>query len=73
MPSGGDFAGLEAVRDGKIDATMVQQTQAMGRLAVQSAIDAMGDQKLPKEQLQEAFLLTKDDPQKAQQYIDEHP
>jgi ribose transport system substrate-binding protein len=69
----GDFAGLEAVRDGKIDATMVQQTQAMGRLAVQSAIDAMGDEELPKEQLQEAFLLTKDDPQKAQQYIDEHP
>jgi ribose transport system substrate-binding protein len=69
----GDFAGLEAVRDGKIDATMVQQTQAMGRLAVQSAIDAMGDEQLPKEQLQEAFLLTKDDPQKAQQYIDEHP
>jgi ribose transport system substrate-binding protein len=69
----GDFAGLEAVRDGKVDATMVQQTQAMGRLAVQSAIDAMGDEELPKEQLQEAFLLTKDDPQKAQQYIDEHP
>ena len=34
----GDKAGLQAVRDGKVDATMVQQTQLMGRLAVESAI-----------------------------------
>jgi ribose transport system substrate-binding protein len=69
----GDFAGLEAVRDGTIDATMVQQTQEMGRLAVQSACDVVNGEDVPAEQLQEAFLLTKDDPQKAQEYIDTHP
>lgn len=69
----GDFAGLEAVRDGTIDATMVQQTQEMGRLAVQSACDLVAGEEVPAEQLQEAFLLTKDEPERAQEYIDEHP
>lgn len=69
----GDFAGLEAVRDGKIDATMVQQTQEMGRLAVGSALDIIEGQDVPVEQLQEAFLLTKDDPAKAEEYIAMHP
>jgi ribose transport system substrate-binding protein len=69
----GDFAGLEAVRDGTINATMVQQTQEMGRLAVQSACGLSAGEELPAEQLQEAFLLTKDEPEKAQEYIDEHP
>ena len=36
----GDVAGLKAVRDGTIDATMTQQTQKMGRMAVQSRADA---------------------------------
>src|SRR4051794_23399994 len=33
----GDVAGLKAVRDGVVDATMTQQTQKMGRMAVQDA------------------------------------
>jgi ribose transport system substrate-binding protein len=69
----GDFAGLAAVRDGKIDATMVQQTQLMGRMAVGSAIDIIDGKQVPKEQLQKAFLLTKADPEKAQEYIGNHP
>ncbi len=69
----GDFAGLAAVRDGKIDATMVQQTQLMGRMAVGSAIDIIDGKQVPKEQLQKAFLLTKADPKKAQEYIGNHP
>lgn len=69
----GDIAGLEAVRDGEIDATMVQQTQHMGRMAVDSACDLAAGEDVPAEQLQEAFLLTADDPETAQEYIDEHP
>jgi ribose transport system substrate-binding protein len=69
----GDFAGMEAVRDGKIDATMVQRTQHMGRLAVSSAIDIIDGKQLPKQQMQEAFLLTKADKAKAQEYITTHP
>jgi ribose transport system substrate-binding protein len=69
----GDFAGLAAIRDGKIDATMVQQTQLMGRMAVGSALDIIDGKTVPKEQLQKAFLLTKADPKKAQEYIGNHP
>jgi len=69
----GDPAGLEAVRDGRLDATMVQQTQLMGRLAVQSACDVIAGEDVPAEQLQEAFLVTKDDPQQVEEYIAEHP
>ncbi len=69
----GDFAGLEAVRDGRIDATMVQKTQLMGRLAVGAAMDAAAGKQLPKVQLQQAALLTKDDRAKAQEYISNHP
>ena len=69
----GDYAGLEAIRDGKIDATMVQQTQLMGRLAVGSAIDIIDGKPVAEEQLQKAFLLTKAEPEKAQDYIDHHP
>src|SRR5215210_2147812 len=69
----GDIAGLKAVRAGQIDATMVQQTQAMGRLAVKSALDLTAKKKLPATQLQEAFLLTKADTKKADEYIAQHP
>src|SRR3954465_3717337 len=34
----GDVAGLKAVRNGTIDATMTQQTQRMGRMALDNAI-----------------------------------
>ncbi len=69
----GDIAGLQAVRDGKIDATMVQQTQLMGRLAVSSAVDIIEGKTVPATQLQEAFLLTKEDKAKAEEYIAQHP
>jgi ribose transport system substrate-binding protein len=69
----GDVAGIQAVKDGTVDATMVQQTQEMGRLAVQSACDLVAGEDVPAQQLQEAFLLTKDDQQKAQEYLDTHP
>ena len=69
----GDIAGLQAIRDGKIDATMVQQTQLMGRLAVSSALDIIEGKTVPATQLQEAFLLTKEDKAKAEEYIAQHP
>jgi len=51
----------------------VQQTQLMGRLAVDSSIDLVGDKQVPATQLQEAFLLTKSDTQKADKFIAQHP
>lgn len=69
----GDPAGLEAVKAGRLDATMVQQTQLMGRLAVQSACDIIAGKQVPPTQLQEAFLVTKDDPQKVDEYLATHP
>jgi ribose transport system substrate-binding protein len=69
----GDVAGIQAVKDGTVDATMVQQTQEMGRLAVQSACDLVAGEDVPAQQLQEAFLLTKDDQQQAQEYLNTHP
>jgi ribose transport system substrate-binding protein len=69
----GDKAGLQAVKDGTLDATMVQKTQEMGRLAVQSACDLATGKQVPAQQLQTATLLTKDDPQKAQEFISTHP
>jgi ribose transport system substrate-binding protein len=55
----GDVAGLKAVRDGTIDATMTQQTQRMGRMAVQSAQTLIKGESVPKQQLLPAFLTTK--------------
>ncbi|MEV7866560.1 sugar ABC transporter substrate-binding protein [Streptomyces sp. NPDC088124] len=69
----GDVAGLKAVRNGTIDATMVQQTQKMGRMSVDTALDVINGKKVPATQLQPAFLLTKDDSAKADQYIKTHP
>jgi ribose transport system substrate-binding protein len=69
----GDQAGIQAIRDGKLDATMVQQTQLMGRMAVDSAIALINGEQVPPEQLQEAFLLTKEDKQKADEYLETHP
>jgi ribose transport system substrate-binding protein len=56
----GDRAGLEAVKSGALDATMTQRTQHMGRLALQSALDLIAGKDLPKEQLQEGTLTTKE-------------
>ncbi|KAK1185082.1 sugar ABC transporter substrate-binding protein [Streptomyces sp. NBS 14/10] len=69
----GDFAGIKAVRKGTIDATMVQQTQKMGRMAVDTALDILNKKKVPAMQLQPAYLLTKDDTAKADQYLKSHP
>jgi ribose transport system substrate-binding protein len=66
----GDLAGLKAVKDGTLDATMTQRTQYMGKLALQSALDLVAGKKVPAEQLQDAALTTKDN---AEQYIANHP
>jgi ribose transport system substrate-binding protein len=66
----GDVAGLKAVRDGTLTATMTQQTQGMGRLALQSALDLIAGKKLPADQLQEAVLTTKEN---VEPFIAKHP
>ena len=66
----GDLAGLKAVKDGTLDATMTQRTQFMGKLALQSALGLVAGKKVPAEQLQDAALTTKDN---VDQYIAEHP
>src|SRR3954452_22051947 len=66
----GDVAGLKAVRDGTIDATMTQQTQRMGRMALDNAIALSDGKTVPKEQLLPAFLTTKAN---AAQYLANHP
>ena len=66
----GDLAGLKAVKDGTLAATMTQRTQFMGKLALQSAIALVGGKTLPAEQLQDAALTTKDN---VDQYIADHP
>ena len=66
----GDVAGLEAVRDGVLDATMTQQTQLMGRLAVESALKLVRGEDVPTEQLQEATLTTQEN---VEPFIEQHP
>jgi ribose transport system substrate-binding protein len=66
----GDVAGLKAVRDGTLDATMTQKTQGMGKLALDSALDLIDGKQLPKEQLQEAVLTTKEN---VEPFIEKHP
>ena len=66
----GDTAGLKAVKAGTLDATMAQRTQAMGRLALQSALDLIAKKSVPKEQLQEATLTTEEN---VDPFIEKHP
>lgn len=66
----GDVAGLEAVRDGVLAATVTQQTQLMGRLAFDSAIKLIGGEELPAEQLQEGVVTTKEN---VEPFIENHP
>jgi ribose transport system substrate-binding protein len=66
----GDVAGLKAVESGTLDATMTQKTQAMGKLALESALALAEGKQLPKEQLQEAALTTKEN---VKPFIDQHP
>ncbi len=66
----GDVAGLKAVAEGTLDATMTQQTQLMGRLALDSALKLINGESLPKVQLQEATLTTADN---VAPFLKEHP
>jgi ribose transport system substrate-binding protein len=66
----GDVAGLKAVQDGTLDATMTQKTQYMGKLALDSALELAGGKQVPKEQLQEAVLTTKEN---VAPFINQHP
>lgn len=66
----GDVAALKAVSSGVLNATMTQRTQEMGRLAVQSAIDLKAGKAVPKEQLLEAVLTTKEN---VDPFIKQHP
>ncbi|SCM76066.1 Monosaccharide-transporting ATPase [uncultured Pleomorphomonas sp.] len=66
----GDTAALVALRDGVFDVTVTQQTQKMGRLAVDSAIALVKGETVPAEQLQPATLTTKDN---VAQFVAEHP
>lgn len=66
----GDTAALEALRDGVFDVTATQQTQLMGRLAVDSAISIVAGEEVPAEQLQSATLTTKDN---VEPFIENHP
>ena len=66
----GDTAALEALRDGVFDVTATQQTQYMGRLAVDSAIKLVAGESVPAEQLLEATLTTKDN---VEGFIANHP
>jgi ribose transport system substrate-binding protein len=66
----GDTAALTALRDGVFDVTATQQTQKMGRMAVDSAIELVEGKKLPAEQLQDATLTTKEN---VGGFIEKHP
>lgn len=66
----GDVEGLKAVDSGKLDATMTQQTQLMGRLALRSALDLIAHKPVPPIQLQQATLTTK---QNVGPFIEKHP
>jgi ribose transport system substrate-binding protein len=60
-------AAYDAIDKGQITATISQQPYLMGQLAVRDAITAIGGDtaSIPKEQIQEAVLVTKDNVQKA--------
>ena len=66
----GDPSGIQAVVDGELGATIVQQTTLMGKMAVDSALQLIDGEELPAEQLQEGILATKDN---AAQYLEDHP
>ncbi|TIU17066.1 MAG: sugar ABC transporter substrate-binding protein, partial [Mesorhizobium sp.] len=66
----GDVAALKALKGGVFDVTATQQTQGMGRLAVDAAIKLVAGETVPTEQLQDATLTTKDN---VDQFIAKHP
>ncbi|TPE47974.1 sugar ABC transporter substrate-binding protein [Amaricoccus solimangrovi] len=54
----GDTAALEALKNGVFDVTATQQTQLMGRMAVESAKKLVAGEDVPAEQLLPATLTT---------------
>ena len=66
----GDREGLIAVREGRLDATMTQQSKLMGRLAVRFVVDLIEDRFAPEEMLLDATLTTKEN---VEQFIKVHP
>ncbi|MFP8966479.1 sugar ABC transporter substrate-binding protein [Pokkaliibacter sp. CJK22405] len=66
----GDTAALEAIRDGVFDVTATQQTQKMGRLAVDMADKLVKGDKVEPVQLLDATLTTKDN---VDGFIANHP
>jgi ribose transport system substrate-binding protein len=56
----GDTAALEALSKGVFDVTATQQTQKMGRDAVENAVKLVAGEKVPPVQLLDATLTTKD-------------
>ncbi|WP_341487612.1 sugar ABC transporter substrate-binding protein [Pararhizobium sp. A13] len=66
----GDTAALEALQKGVFDVTATQQTQGMGRMAVDAAIALVSGGSVPADQLQDATLTTKDN---VEGFIANHP
>ena len=66
----GDTAALAAIRDGVFDVTATQQTQRMGRMAVDAAIALVKHEPVPPVQLLPATLTTRDN---VGPLIAEHP
>lgn len=66
----GDPAGLKAVEDGVLAATMTQKTQHMGRMALDAALALAAGKHVPKMQLQSAALTTKAN---AAEFLKNHP
>jgi len=66
----GDTAALEALRNGVFDVTATQQTQLMGRMAVDSAVKLGAGEKVEPVQLMGATLTTKDN---VDGFIANHP
>ncbi|MFC8181742.1 substrate-binding domain-containing protein [Rhodococcus sp. NPDC057297] len=66
----GDIAGLQAVVDGDLAATITQPTFKIGGLAVDTVAALLAGQQVPAEQLQEGVLTTQDN---AAQFLVEHP
>lgn len=66
----GDVAGLKAVQSGALDVTACQQTQKMGRMAIDDALKLIKHEKVPPIQLLPATVTTKAN---VAQFIKEHP
>jgi len=66
----GDTAALKALNEGVFDVTATQQTQYMGRLAIDSAIKLINKENVPKMQLLPATSTTKEN---VADFIANHP